>query len=42
MAAMKINKEDSQDPYIYTDKTKIVSRRSRGAVQQPSGQTLPQ
>ena len=33
MAAMKINKEDSQDPYIYTTNTRIVNRRARGAAQ---------
>ena len=40
MAAMKFNKEDSQDPYIYTSTAKIVNRRARGAAAlQASGQS---
>jgi len=34
LAAMKLNKDDSQDPYIYTSNTKIISRRPRGQAQQ--------
>ena len=32
MATLKQNTDDSQDPYIYTSKTKIVSRRARGTA----------
>ena len=41
MAAMKANKDDSQDPYIYTSTAKIVSRRPRGAAMQAQGQSQP-
>lgn len=32
MAALKMNKDDSQDPYIYTGNTKVINRRARGAA----------